>query len=134
MTATRMRTRRCVLLGAGVAAGLAGVLAAAGCSAAHPTAASISPSTGTGAIVGTEAGVGSAPTAASTATGTLVVHIGRFGGPVRANGQMALNDAPVAGATVIVIGAGDDRWSARTDAKGNASLVLPTGRYSTHST
>jgi hypothetical protein len=63
------------------------------------------------------------------ALGTVVVHVGLYGGPARPSGAMALSNAPAADQTVTAVDAAGHRFAVRTNGDGNAVLRLPPGRY-----
>lgn len=71
----------------------------------------------------------SSATRPAAAPARLIVHVTLSGGPMGADGQMALSNSPSVGSTVTAKAATGRTWSARVDARGNASFVLPKGSY-----
>lgn len=59
----------------------------------------------------------------------VLVHLGLFGGPARADGTMALNNAPYRHQVIRLVDAAGRSHTARTGRYGVATFVVPPGRY-----
>ena len=59
----------------------------------------------------------------------LVVHVTLSGGPMGADGQMAMSDSPDVNDLVTISGPSRRTWTARVDRHGDATFRLPAGQY-----
>jgi hypothetical protein len=67
-------------------------------------------------------------------TAGITARVVLFGGLMEPGGGMALNGAPAVGVTVTASAANGTSRTAITDARGEATLLVPTGAYDVFST
>jgi hypothetical protein len=67
-------------------------------------------------------------------TASITARVAVFGGPVTPGGGMALTGAPAVGVNVTATAASGATWTATTDARGEATLLVPPGSYEVFST
>lgn len=72
---------------------------------------------------------GSQARSTGSSTASITAHVALFGGPVTPAGGMALNGAPAVGVNVTARAASGATWTATTDTRGEATLVVPPGSY-----